>query len=339
MTPRVLHLLPHRGGGAETYIDFLEGGRYEHERAAFSTSRAWYLAPPSLAVRVPMNARLARQFDLVHAHGDVASMLALPALRRRPSVWAPQGLHFLRRAEGARGALARNRLQRVMAATGRTLCSSLAEVADLAPLARAADASKLIVVDNGVRLPAWPDDDARNKAREELDIPDGAVVALYLGQLETRKDPLTPIRAAQRVDGLTLLVAGDGPLRAEVEAEAGPAVRVLGFRDAGPLLRAADVFVMPSEREGQSLAVLEAMANGLAMVVSDGPGNPEAIGDAGVVVPVGDVAAWVDALARVTADADERKRLRLAARRRAEQRYDAERFRRDIEAIYDELLE
>ena len=92
MTPRVLHLLPHRGGGAETYIDFLEGGRYEHERAAFSTSRAWYLAPPSLAVRVPMNARLARQFDLVHAHGDVASMLALPALRRRRSLRGVEGL-------------------------------------------------------------------------------------------------------------------------------------------------------------------------------------------------------------------------------------------------------
>ena len=45
---------------------------------------------------------------------------------------------------------------------------------------------------------------------------------------------------------------------------------------------------MPSRREGLSYAVLEAMAHGVATVVSDGPGNPEAVGDAGLVFPAGD---------------------------------------------------
>jgi glycosyltransferase involved in cell wall biosynthesis len=84
--------------------------------------------------------------------------------------------------------------------------------------------------------------------------------------------------------------------------------------------------------------VLEAMAHGLAMVVSDGSGNPEAVGDAGVVVPVGDVDAWAAELARLAADADERARLQRAARARAVARFSVERFRNDIEAIYDELL-
>src|SRR5207253_6859741 len=98
--PDVLQLLPHRGGGAETYIDLLEGGRYRHERVAFSTSRSWLAGSPSIAWHVPVVAWKARSFDVVHAHGDVAAMLALPALTLRRSVWSPQGLHLLRRAQG-----------------------------------------------------------------------------------------------------------------------------------------------------------------------------------------------------------------------------------------------
>ena len=85
---------------------------------------------------------------------------------------------------------------------------------------------------------------------------------------------------------LTLLVAGDGPLRAKVDATASGTVRILGQReDPSRLLAAADIFVMPSQREGQSVAVLEAMRAGLALVVSDGVGNPEAVGDAGWSCP------------------------------------------------------
>jgi glycosyltransferase involved in cell wall biosynthesis len=336
--PDVLQVLPHRGGGAETYIDFLEGGRYRHERVAFSTSRSWVSGAPSIAVRVPVVARRARSFDLVQAHGDVAAMLALPALRRRPSVWAPAGLHLLRRAEGVRARAVRAGLGRVIAATGRTLCQSQAEVDDLVPVAAPADRHKLVIIDNGVPLPSWPDDGKRQRARAGLGLSDGAVVALYLGQLEERKDPLTAVRAAEGVDGLTLLVAGDGPLRADVEAHANQAVRVLGHSEPGPLLAAADLFVMPSRREGQSIAVLEAMANGLALVVSDGPGNPEAVGNAGVVAPIGDVEAWAGQLRRLVNDPEARRGLQQEARARAEARFSVDRFRRDIEAIYDELL-
>jgi glycosyltransferase involved in cell wall biosynthesis len=282
---------------------------------------------------VPAIARRARQFDVVQAHGDVAALLALPVLRSRPSVWTPAGLHLLRRVQGTRARVVRAGLRQVIAASGRVVCSQT-EADDLAPLA-GRHRDKLLVVDNGVRLPPWPAPEERARARAELDLADDEVVALFLGQLEERKDPLTPLRATENVEGLTLLVAGDGPLRAELERHASASIRVLGHTDPKPLLRAADLFVMPSWREGQSLAVLEAMANGLAMVVSDGAGNPEAVGDAGVIVPVRDVGAWTRELARLVADAAERIRLQQAARRRAEGRFSAERFRRDFEAIYD----
>ena len=109
---------------------------------------------------------------------------------------------------------------------------------------------------------------------------------------------------------------GDGPLRPQVEqaAREAPWCR---HRDRLPLgrpariLAAADFFVLSSQREGFSYALLEAMSLGLPAVVSDAPGNPEAVGDAGIVVPFGDVAGFAAAfrrLARDEADADGARR-------------------------------
>jgi glycosyltransferase involved in cell wall biosynthesis len=276
----VLHVLPHRGGGAETYLDLLE--RLEgvtHQRFALAEARTALAAGPSIARRYP--ALLRAKADIVHAHGDVAAVLALPVLRRRRSVWTTHGLHMLRRRPGFGRAVAL-----VIAATETTLCCSHAERDELAELTPHTD--RLRVVPNGVDVPPPGD---RAAARAALGV-DGTV-AVFIGELEARKDPVTAARAAEAA-GVTLLVAGDGPLRGRLRG-----ARVLGHvEDVDQLLLAADAFILPSLREGISFAVLEAMARGLAMIVSDGPGNPEAVGDAGIVVPVGDVEGFAAALRR-----------------------------------------
>jgi glycosyltransferase involved in cell wall biosynthesis len=86
--------------------------------------------------------------------------------------------------------------------------------------------------------------------------------------------------------------------------------------DTSGLLAAADVLVMPSEREGMSFAVLEGMRAGLATIVSDGPGNPEAVGNAGIVLPVGDVRGLAATLERLAGDRDALRRLGADACRR-----------------------
>jgi len=117
-------------------------------------------------------------------------------------------------------------------------------------------------------------------------------------------------------------------------------VRPLGFRDdPARLLAAADVFVLASEREGLSFAVLEAMASGLAMVVSDGPGNPEAVGDAGVVVAAGDVTALAAALAGLARDPAGRARLGAAARERARSQFGVEQMLAGVGAAYAAALD
>ena len=317
---RVLHILPHRGGGGETYIDLLEGmAGFEHVRMPLSSGRTPAAAAASIPLGWPRIAVAARRADLVHAHGDVAAALALPLLRAFPSVVTTHGLHFLRRATGARLVVAQRAMRGVARSAARVMCTSAAERDELAVLLGPVLSSPLVVVHNGVAPVGAVD---RAGARGARGLSDRDVVARLLGGLSGRKGVVVAVEAARAVadDGapLVLLVAGDGPQAAAVGARASAAVRPLGFRsDPERLLAAADVFVLPSSREGLSFAVLEAMAHGLAMVVADGAGNPEAVGDAGLVVPAGDVGALAVALRSVAVDAFERARLGAAARERA----------------------
>ena len=135
----------------------------------------------------------------------MAATLCVPIMRARPTVWTTHGLHALRRgmpgvARGTRAA---------MAASAVTLCCSQAERDEL---------GGGTVVPNGVDPVAPVTDEQRAVARAELGV-EGRV-ALFLGELDERKDPLTAARAAQQA-GVTLLVAGDGPLRAALETMPG----------------------------------------------------------------------------------------------------------------------
>ncbi|HEU5252406.1 MAG TPA: glycosyltransferase family 4 protein [Solirubrobacterales bacterium] len=328
----VLHVLPHPGGGAETYIDLLEGLEgYEHRRVALSVTRSRLRGIPSVLGRRREVRRLAREADLVHVHGDMAAMLVAPGLRGRPLVFTTHGLHRLRRSTGLTGHLVRRRLRAAVAASSRTICIARDERDDLAAALPPSLRDRLVVVANGVAVAPPVDAEERRRARAALGLGDESVGALFVGQLEERKDPLgaiAAVEAARRRGGdLVLLVAGGGPLEQQVAAREGAAVRALGHRERlDDLYAAADLFLLPSHREGMSFALLEAMAHGLAPVVADGTGNAETVGAAGAVFPAGDVEAMAALLAELAADAGARARLGAAARERIGTELSLERF-------------
>lgn len=342
--PRILHLLPHRGGGGEVYVDLLERlDAYAHERAYLSRHVRAVAALPSIVTGWPRTARAACEADLVHVHGDTGTLLALPALRGRRWIWTTHGLHLLRRAHGPRRALVAPGLRRAVRSAAATVCTSSAELAELAALVGGRpEAAKLERAIVGI-APASPPPDARSSTRAELALGDETTVCLFAGTLEPRKEPLLAARAvieARRTGAdVALLVAGEGPLRAELEALAGETVRTLGFRDdLDRLMAAADVFVMPSTREGLPLALLEAMSHGLVPVVAQEPGTVEAIGDGGVSVPAGDVQALTAALVELAEHPSRRERLAYAARERCEREFGLDRFLGEMDAIYRRAL-
>jgi glycosyltransferase involved in cell wall biosynthesis len=331
----VLHVLPHPGGGGDTYLRALSGMEGWRAGRFCLAADARAAGPAGLMMRgLGSVTWQSRVHDLLHVHGEAAAGLCLPALAMRPSVVTLHGLHLLRRLEGARRRLAAGNLRLVLRAASRTICVSQAEMQDLADTAGAEAARRAVVILNGVPAAAPADAAEKAAARARLSLPVDAAVIACVGALDEVKDPLTAAHAARQA-GLTPIFAGDGPLRAAVEAAGG---RVLGrLNDVRPALAAADLFVLPSLREGLSFAVLEAMALGLAPVVSDAPGNPEAVGDAGIVVKRGDVAGFAAAFACLR-DAAARAALGARARARAQAQFSAAQMLRRTREVYEEVL-
>jgi glycosyltransferase involved in cell wall biosynthesis len=346
LTPRVLHVLPHPGGGGETYIDeiaAMEGFSFERVYLAARADPAG--AHRAILRRAVEVQRAAFRFDLIHVVGEVAGSLCLPALAARPSVLSPQGLSLLRRMDAGRKRAARANLRLLVRAASRTLCSSSTEYSDVLDAAGRRAAESAMVICNGVAVPAPASASERAAVRAELGIPPTKVLGVWAGGLDENKDPITVIRALNSVrrDGapVVVLMAGDGPLRAEVEAAAREtdAVSVLGFRDdVERILAVADFFVLASRWEGLSFSLLEAMSHALAPVVSDAPGNVEAVGDAGMVVSYGDEAGFARAFARVVADETWRLGLGKLARERVFRRFSIDEMRDRTRSVYASLV-
>lgn len=339
----VLHVLPHPGGGGETYIDAIEGiDGYRFDRAYLAPS-ARSPGPRRTILRAAARvARSARAYDVVHAHGEVASTLCLPTLATRPSVSTLHGLHLLRRLDGVGAAAARANVRLISSAATRTICVSQAEYDEIAGFLGSRGLARTVVIRNGVEPLEPATGGARAVVRDELGLDPSSVVGAWIGSLDEHKDPLTPMAAVSTLarSGLPveLFVAGDGPLRAAVDraADASPALHVLGFRrDVQHVLGAADFFVLSSLREGLSFALLEAMTLGLVPVVSDAPGNPEAVGDAGIVVPFGDEARFAEAIAELAGDEPARRNRGGLARERVLEQFHADEMRRRTQALYD----
>jgi glycosyltransferase involved in cell wall biosynthesis len=171
-------------------------------------------------------------------------------------------------------------------------------------------------------------------------------VVLTSARLDEQKGHQVLFRAATEIPDAVFALAGEGPQRASLEAlaaELGIADRVLflGQRsDIPELLAASDVFALPSLYEGSSLALLEAMAAGRALVSSAIGGTDELIddGESGLLVPPGDAAALAAALRRLLSDEALRASLAHRARQRVERDFTRDAMARRVEGIYEELL-
>ncbi|MDE7310113.1 MAG: glycosyltransferase [Eubacterium sp.] len=125
----------------------------------------------------------------------------------------------------------------------------------------------------------------RNSCRKKYKIPRDALLLLSVGELSKRKNHQAVIRVLAKLSrkDVYYMICGQGALKAALSHQAkvlgvAKRVRFLGYQEQmAQFYEAADLFVFPSLQEGMPVALMEAMAAGLACVVSDIRGNRELI--------------------------------------------------------------
>lgn len=188
-------------------------------------------------------------------------------------------------------------------------------------------------------------------ARATLGIPDDAFVTSIVARLVPIKGHEVFLDAARRLrerhPRAIFLVVGGGDRAVELRDLArqmglGEAVRFLGWRaDLATIYRASDAVVLTSRNEGSPVALIEAMAAGVAVVSTAVGGVPDVIthGEDGLLTSIDDAAGVAAALDRLATDPGLRAALGAAAQARVLARYSADRLLRDTDALYTTLLE
>lgn len=209
------------------------------------------------------------------------------------------------------------------------------------------DPAKIQTIHNGVDTSRFAPGSASAELRTALSIPADALVIGSAGRLETVKAYDRLLDAVARLRPkigrpIVLVIAGDGTQRDALMAHA----RALGIADGVRLpgwiddpvgfYRLLDIFVLSSVSEGQSVSLMEAMACGIAPVVTDVGSNAEMLGSALTrhVVRSGDAEQMVAALHAVAVDDDRRTNTGALVRRRAVEMYSIEQMTAQYERLY-----
>jgi glycosyltransferase involved in cell wall biosynthesis len=305
------------------------------------------LAPLADSRAVVQLRQAVKSFDLVHAHGLRAGLVAAIARRvsgdrQRPLVLT---LHnALQESSGPREKL----LRAVEGTTIRAADLVLAVSGDLADNARRLGATDVRVLP-ALAPPLPPATRSRVEVREELGLDGGRPLVVAVGRLHPQKgydvllDAVARWEADERLRPAPLVaIAGDGPLESRladrIRAQRLP-VLLLGRRsDVADLLAAADLCVLPSRWEGSPFTGQEALRAGTPLVATRAGGMPELFGNAASLVPVGDAAALADAVVRVLSDAAHAADLAEAGPKRAATWPDEAAAGRQLVAVYRELL-
>jgi len=181
--------------------------------------------------------------------------------------------------------------------------------------------------------------------RAELETPEGAPVLLALARLHWKKGLDVLLDAVAEVPGAYVWIAGDGPLRSQLETQARllnieNRVRLLGWRDdRDRLLAACDIVVFPSRYEPFGTVTVDAWAarKPLIAAASQGPGAFVKDGQNGLLIPINDTPALTDALRRMIASPALRAQCVEGGTKSFTEMFTKEVFVRDSLAFYEKV--
>lgn len=297
------------------------------------------------------------RFDLVHSMTPKAGLLAMVAAR---AAGVPNRVHtFTGQVWSTRTGAGRwllKSLDRLLANSATALLADSASQARFLVDNRIAGAGEVEVLADGsvagVDMERFrPDTVARARVRTEYRISDAAVLFLFLGRWSRDKGVGDLAQAfalaSQTVPDIHLLVVGpdeDG-FAAEISGLARRCpgrVHAIGYAERPEdYMAAADVFCLPSYREGFPVVIIEAAAVGLPAIASRIYGITDAVDDGvtGVLHPPGSIREIAAAMVRLASDERERRAMGVAARARAGARFSQARVTEALATFYRMRLE
>ncbi|HSB67767.1 MAG TPA: glycosyltransferase [Candidatus Methylomirabilis sp.] len=295
---------------------------------------------PSPAFLLGLAGRLrGARAGVVHCHGYTASTAGRAAalLARTPRVFAhihTQGFWLEAR---------QRRIERVLAAFSTMILCVSESVREFVVREEGIPREKTTVIYNGIPDPPLPE---RESARRQLGIPEDARVLGCVASLEPHKGHAVLIEALRLartgLRDIVLLLVGDGSLRDELQRRARDAdiqaVFAGRLENVGPALAAMDAFALLSlEREGLSLALLEAMAASKPVIASRVGGLPEVVEDGvnGLLCGAGDAPGASRCILRILGDTGGGRSMGEAGRRKFLERFTLGRMVSAIERLYD----
>lgn len=259
------------------------------------------------------------QFDVIDAHYLYPDGVAAALLARRfglPLVMTARGSDVTQLPDFA---APRHMIQWAMGRADAMISVSAGLKRGMVALG--ADGNRITVLRNGVDLVGFHPPEDRAALREALGL--SGPTLLSVGHLIERKGHHHAIEALLHLPEWRLLIVGDGPERARLEAltarlGVGERVRFMGAHPHDMLHRfygAADLLVLASSREGWANVLLESMACGTPVVASNIPGNDEVVQqrDAGLIVQQNDAAGFADGVRNLWASPPARNAVRAYA--------------------------
>jgi glycosyltransferase involved in cell wall biosynthesis len=187
----------------------------------------------------------------------------------------------------------------------------------------------------------------RQAIRQELGLPQNAIVVGNVGRFSEQKNPLDWIRTAGLVGRahpeVHFLLVGDGPLRPQVETQlaqegiAGQTTLTGLRRDVPRMMAAMDIFMLTSLWEGLPRVIPQAMAMGLPVLANQADGTLEAIqsGETGYLCTPGDVEGMAKQCIELIENSDRRQAMGQKGSVFARQEFDLRKMVRQIEELYE----
>lgn len=181
---------------------------------------------------------------------------------------------------------------------------------------------RFITIYNGIDVDKFTPAEDKSAIRQNLNLPTDQPVVIMVGVMRQGKGQNVLIEAAKQVENAHFWLVGDGEERPNLEKQAAGLENRLHFlgqrMDIPDLLKAADLFVLPSDSEALPTVLIEAGAAGLPCIATRVGGIPEIIqdGTTGVIIPPRDPLALAQAMHRLLSEPEKIQQMGLAARQR-----------------------